>query len=165
MNVVFDGTGLEADPDILAHVAEVLNTAARESADEAYFALVAGGQQRYSAARAVGLDPLQIYRRLKMDARFAERMRIADAEAMEPIIAALRAEAMDGDARSAIKLIESKSAEEYGPKPIQLDISISTEDYSNLHPVLRHIRELEAEILKTKAITTGSEKDEDDGIH
>lgn len=164
MSVVFDGTGLEADPDILAHVTEVLNTAARESLDDAYFALVAAGQQRYSAARSVGLDPLQVYRRLKMDARFAERMRIADAEAMEPVIASLRTRAIsDDDTRAAIKLIESKSAEEYGPKPIQLDINASTEDYSNLHPVLRHIRELEAEIIKTKAITTGAEKDEDDG--
>lgn len=161
--LVFDGSGLEADPAILAHVTEVLNALGLDALDDAYFALIAEGEQRYTAARTVGLDPIRVYRRLKMDERFAERMRVADAEAMEPVVASLREAAIqNGDARSAIKLIESKNSEEYGAKPQQIDINVNnTSEFAGMNPVLRRIRELEAEIIHTKELTSG--KDKSDG--
>lgn len=129
--VVIAVADLKPNRRILAHVKAVIaerdKVAAGEVLDNTYLDYVRSGMGRATAARQMEWDPFQVFKRIKIDADFALRIQVAEAESMEPVAKMVRDQALAGEKWAAIKLLESKSAEEYGPQDKNININVKTE--------------------------------------
>lgn len=150
----FDVSGLHPNKKLVARVKRRFKERVAERVDDdQYLDLIRSGDfQRYEAATHLGMDPVLIRRRLKVDAEFAERVTVAEAMAMEAIVKVVRNEALHGDMKAAFKLLESKSAEEFGAPEQRIQVRVEGTITSDASPVLARILELEQDLQKQAAL-------------
>lgn len=142
-----DTAGLVPDRKIVAAVKRTLKE--RKAAavdDDQYLDLIRSGGGRYSSARSLGIDPVLVRRRMAVDKEFQERVLVAEAESLEPIVAAMREQALL-DEKVAFKLLASKSAEEFGPPAQKVNVEVRQEITASSDPIVASIHELAQELV------------------
>lgn len=160
----FAVNGLAPDKKIREHAkAELKRKASEQIDDTKYLELLRTGTERYTAARKLGIAPLAIMRRLRVDQEFADAVRVAEAESLEPAVAKARKLAEQGEKWAILFLLERKSADEYAPPEkkssvthnLNQRISISVESDD---PIDREILALTRDLMEqkeTKALSAG----------
>lgn len=149
-------TGLSPDAAIISYVeSQLKNQAPSPEDEEKFLELVRDGKGQYSAARSVGWDPMKLHGRLQVDDEFAERLRVAKIESLEPVLEQVRNMATDpiGDSpsrmRAAMKLMESYDPATFGPQ--KQDVSVNVNSFvDESDPIIREIRMLAAEVTANR---------------
>lgn len=161
----FSTEGLLPDPKILSHVKRVLKKQAASSPidqlaeDERYLAQIRKGEGRYASAELVGLDPVLIMRRLRIDTDFLDRVHVAEAMSLEKIVKKVRELAEDGEKWAALKMLESKNPDEYDLNPknggINVNVNVGVLGTGGHDPLMKELRELEADLRAQQALRSG----------
>lgn len=149
---VFDVADLQPDLALLAHAKKSLLSQPLGDEDDAkYFKLLCKGEGRYTAARKLGLNPVSIKRRIQADEDFAERVSVAEAEALEVVVSEMRKQAELGDIKAATWLLERKSSNEFSTPErkshdININLNLNALAGAETDPVTQKIMQLEAEL-------------------
>jgi hypothetical protein len=164
----FSGEGLTPDPEIVAAMVESAKQHAAENIDdELYLSQLRSGTGRYTAARSLGIDPVLMMRRIVADQDFQDKVRVAEAEALEPVVATAHQLARKGEKWAAQFLLERKNSDEFGAPTKKLEIDHKHQHNHNhelvlkgeLDPVDAEILQLEQdlrEMHETRALNAGS---------
>jgi hypothetical protein len=163
----FSTEGLVPDPKILSHVKRALKKQAANpldqlAEDERYLTEIRKGEGRYAAATLVGLDPVLIMRRLRIDDDFRDRVHVAEAQSLEKIVKKVRELAEDGEKWAALKMLESKNPDEYDLNPknngINVHVNVGVIGAGGGHdPLMKELRELEADLRAQQALRSGAD--------
>lgn len=158
--------GLTANKAIAKHVKAELKRRASETIDDtAYLELLRRGEGRYTAARKLGIDTVAIARRMRIDQDFSDRVRVAEAESLEPIVAEMRKLASSGEKWAAQMLLERKNSEEFGIPDKKISVNHNhmhslTLNNGAIDPIDQEILALEADLREqneTRALNAGSD--------
>lgn len=144
----FDVRGVTADAGAKAFVRKALKNQPTSTAenDESYLALIRTGTPRYTAARKLGLSPVAVHRRLKIDMVFLEQVLVAEAESTEPAQARLRELALQDEKWAILKLLEAKNDSEFGAKDKNINVNVNHTVVEGEDPIDARIRQLMADL-------------------
>lgn len=157
---ILDRSELPVDKKIVAHVKKFLRQSVAVD-DEPYLDKIRAGVPRNMAAREVGLDPLAVYQRMKIDKPFAEKIKLAEAEALEPIVEQARRVALDPSSPNHWKatqfLLERVNPEQFSmpDKKTQIEVKHTVDADNPIIARLLSIQETLAERKKLKELGTG----------
>lgn len=126
-----------------------------EKVYDVYLGALESGQLMTSAAKAAGLALDTLRKRRSVDPTFAENERLARAVGAEPVEAALREAALNGNVPAAVKWLERYSAETWAPIPKQTEINVNVEH--GLAPSTLDLLALEQRLRERKALTQGDD--------
>ncbi len=128
-----------------------------EKVYDVYLAALEEGSLLTTAAKAAGLALDTIRKRRSVDPVFAENERLARAVGAEPVEAALREAALNGNVPAAVKWLERYSAETWAPIPKQSEININVEH--GLAPATLDLLALEQRLRERRALVRGDDPD------
>lgn len=137
----FSKEGLQPSAELLSSYLAVRK---QQELDERYYALLREGIGRHKAARALGLDPLDIKKRIRVDAIFAEKVELAQEEAAERVAEIIHQAALDKDLKAAIKYLEVFYGAMWGPKDQKITVSGEVTHKLDGSPILDQIQALQA---------------------
>jgi hypothetical protein len=128
-----------------------------EKVYEVYLTALENGKLMTEAAKAAGIELATVRKRRSVDPTFAENERLARAVGAEPVEAALREAALNGNVPAALKWLERYSAEMWAPIPKQTEINVNVEH--SLAPSTLDLVALEQRLRERKALARGSDPD------
>jgi hypothetical protein len=137
-----------------------IETRRRNREEKVYDVYLAGleeGMLLTAAAQKANLTLDAIRKRRSVDPVFAENERLARAVGAEPVEAALREAALNGNVPAAVKWLERYSAETWAPLPKQSEINVNVEH--SLAPATLDLIALEHRLRERKALARGDDPD------
>lgn len=157
--------GLAADKKLLAHVNRVLKphkaskkTTSVDIPVEKFCELLREGRGRYSAARALDVDPKDVKRRMQFDQGFRDSVLMAEEEASEKIEEKLwNLATVDGEKWAMELWLKRRYKDRWGDEPQTLKIEGQVTHEIGTGSLLEQIAAIQAVLQNRAELTAGND--------